>query len=118
MRFETKNPQSTGISKHLCLCRRTSADGCTATQTYALSRHKQLLVILAPVLIMLMIYELSKLDADQIVRSAYSSDCNKIDKSTITWFRLQPYWSVTYERNNGTKRTVMVDPMSRNIFAE
>jgi hypothetical protein len=83
-----------------------------------MGRLKIVVILLFLVLLIFAFYVYSKFDASQIVKKAYGEDFNKINKSEVIWFRLQPYWSVSFERRNGKLRTVMVDPISRGIFGE
>ncbi|MNR26891.1 hypothetical protein D3C85_1441330 [compost metagenome] len=82
-----------------------------------MGRLKIVFILLFLGLLIFAFYEYSKFDASRIVKKAYG-DVNKIHRSEVIWFKLQPYWSVSFERRNGKMRTVMVDPISRGIFGE
>lgn len=83
-----------------------------------MGRLKPYVIMLILFMLFVTGYGLSKMDASRIVKKAYTQDVKRITKSEVVWFKLQPYWSVSYERTNGSVRTVMVDPIASEIYAE
>ncbi|MDQ0887880.1 hypothetical protein QFZ81_002968 [Paenibacillus sp. V4I9] len=55
---------------------------------------------------------------DAMALAVKSYDYQYVAKSTeIVWFNLTPYWSVTMQKE-GKNRTIMIDPILREVIAE
>ncbi|WP_442602908.1 hypothetical protein [Paenibacillus sp. KN14-4R] len=60
---------------------------------------------------------IARKDAISIATKGQGKGNYVVTKMDVVWFKMSPYWSITLE-GNGTKRTILVDPFYREVFAE
>lgn len=83
-----------------------------------MSKIKLLTILIVIVIVISSFVYIARKDAISIAIKAQGKGSYVATKTEIVWFKLSPYWSISLEGDDGDKKTLMIDPFFREVFAE